>query len=119
MLERETTYALAGRKHCEHEPDDAVLRKRRELRFHVPPPGQAQLARIRLAVLPGVVVEAGLRADEIRVGYSLAEHSFEEIETILVELGFHLDGSLYARLRCALIATSRKRKPATCTRRNV
>ncbi len=104
MLQRDKAYALAGRRH--HEPEAELvqsLRKRRELRFNATPPGQATEAVRRLSALPGVVVEMGLRGDEIRVTYSLAEHAFESIEAILVELGFHLDGSLYARLRRALL----------------
>jgi hypothetical protein len=103
MLEREKTYALAGRKHFGPEHDDGTLKKRRDLRFHDTPPGQARRALVRLAALPGVAVEAGARDDEVRISYSLAEHSFEEIQTILVGLGFHLDGSLLSRMRRALI----------------
>ena len=105
MLERETTYRLAGRKHrargLASEPE--VLRKRREIRFHFLPLDQAERALPRLSGVPDLVVERSLRGRAVWVTYSLEHHTLEGIEGLLVEMGFHLDGSLYTRLLRALI----------------
>lgn len=104
MLERDKAYRMAGRKHktgrlCEPE----VLRKRREVRFHPLPSGQAARALAHLTALPGLEVEAGARDTSLWVTYSLDAHTLEGIEGLLRSLQFRLDSTLYTRiLRAAL-----------------
>ncbi|WP_374603301.1 hypothetical protein [Niveibacterium sp.] len=105
MLERDKAYRLAGRKHRAHSLncDAEVLRKRREVRFHVEPAGQSEQAVLRLTSVPGLVVERGLRPESLWITYSLADHSLEEVEGLLVSMGFHLDPSFYTRIHNAVI----------------
>ena len=78
--------------------------KVREIRFcplH-PDPDQAESA---LQLLTGLETVMGLVKESptsLVVTYDLAEMTLAEIEDALVELGFHLDGSLMCRLRRAL-----------------
>jgi len=105
MLERDKAYRLAGRNHQARSLncDAAALRKRRELRFHVLPVGQADRALQRLSAVPGLVVEPGLKPNVLWVTYSLVDHSLEELSDLLTSMGFHLDPSIYTRLLHALI----------------
>lgn len=106
MLERDKAYRLAGRKHRERHLncDAQSLRKRRELRFHVLPAGQADRAMQRLTAVPGLVVERGVRPNVLWISYSLVDHSLEEVSELLVSMGFQLDPSIYARMMNALIS---------------
>ncbi|MCL2656589.1 MAG: hypothetical protein FWD62_04040 [Betaproteobacteria bacterium] len=100
MLERDKTYQLAGRHH-ELSGASEALYKRRELHFRGLPPDQTRLMLSQLNAASGI--EAHIAMGGLQVGYSLADHSFEEIETLLEHAGFPLDRSLYGRFRRALI----------------
>lgn len=81
-------------------PSDLV--KTRELAFNATPPGQAERARRLLEGLDGLDVRP-LRPDCLALRYNLCEYTLEGLETGLIAQGFHLDGSLLARLRRALV----------------
>lgn len=100
MLEREKTYRMAGRRHSPHGPDcePQMLRKRHALRFQHAPEGQVEAARDRLLGLPGLVVEPGRDGLTLWISYSIEQHSFDEICSLLTALGFLLDDSLHFRL---------------------
>jgi hypothetical protein len=100
MLERDETYRLAGRHH-ESSVAPEALYKQRELHFRGLPPDQTRLILSQLNTALGI--EAHIAMGGLQVGYSLAEHSFEEIEALLEQAGFPLDRSLYGRFRRALI----------------
>lgn len=80
-------------------PCDLV--KTRELAFNATPPGQSERAFKLLSGLEGLVVEPPA-ARSLTVHYNLCEYTLEGLETGLVAQGFHLDGSLFARLKRAL-----------------
>jgi hypothetical protein len=103
MMRRETAYKLAGRRHEHHGAMVAGLEKAREIRFRPLPPGQVSKALSALRALPGVRAEAGSRPLAVLVRYSILEYSLEVLESALVEGGFHLDQSLYVKLRRAFI----------------
>jgi len=103
MMRRETAYKLAGRRHEHHGAMVAGLEKVRQIRFRPLPPGQVERALPALRALQGVRVEAGSRPLAVVVRYSILEYSLEVLESALVEAGFHLDQSLYVKLRRALI----------------
>lgn len=103
MMRRETAYKLAGRRHEHHAAVVAGLDKVREIRFRPLPPGQVDKAWSALQALPGVKVETGPRPLSVVVRYSILEYSLEVLESALADAGFHLDQSLYMKLRRALI----------------
>ncbi|MFT3737110.1 MAG: hypothetical protein QM776_19220 [Rhodocyclaceae bacterium] len=96
-MPRETAYRMAGRKHRSHDADAEDLLCSHELRLDTEHGEQAPNALLLLQRLPGLAVSAGEHPESLLLKYSLAEHSMEEIESLLVEAGFVLDHSLYAR----------------------
>lgn len=102
MMRRETAYKLAGRKH-HHESELEHELRRQEIRFFSLPAGQSERASTLLGRMPGLGVSAGRRPDSITVRYDLAHYTLRTIETHLEEAGFHLDNSLLAKLRRALV----------------
>ena len=101
-MRRETAYKLAGRRH-DHGAANPGVEKRREIRFRPFPPGQVDQAFRSLRMLKGVKVERGERGDTLVLQYSVLGFTLEIIETALVDAGFHLDQSLYSKLRRALV----------------
>lgn len=79
------------------------LHKRRELRFHATPPDQIERARALLQDWNKLSVYDSERRHTLVVEYELGEHAFFRIESLLLENGFHLDGSLLFKLQRALI----------------
>lgn len=84
--------------------DEEDLIRTRQIRFRGPHPegDQAPGARAQLADLEGVLDVTPLGRDGIEVTYHLADLSFEMIEALLQELGYHLDNSLLFKLKRAL-----------------
>lgn len=76
--------------------------KRREIVFHTTPPGQTEQALELLAGMPLLAVRR-LSERTLEVRYSLVHHSLEDLETLLIELGYHLEPSLLIHLKRALI----------------
>lgn len=103
MMRRETAYKLAGRRHEHHGVAATGLEKLREIRFRPLPPGQVERALASLRQLPGLGVEPGHRPLAVMVHYSILDYSLEVLESALAEAGFHLDQSLFVKLRRALI----------------
>lgn len=96
MMRRETAYKLAGRKH--HHEDAAEAQFCQHLiRFSSSDFSMSERAGTLLARVPGVEI-LGIRPDALRVRYSLAAHSLEELEGLLAEAGFTLNASLMERL---------------------
>ncbi|GAA5159729.1 hypothetical protein [Viridibacterium curvum] len=97
MMPRETAYRLAGRKHRSHDADAEDLLCSHELRLDSAHGEQAAKALTLLQCVPGLAVSLSEHPESLHLRYSLAEHSLEEIESLLVEAGFVLDHSLYAK----------------------
>ena len=84
-----------------HKP--APIHEERTLRFADFPPGQVREAMIFLGGLAGLEVAPGLDGTSIDIAYDLHDLSLEELETVLIEKGFHLECSLFNKLVRALI----------------
>ena len=52
--------------------------------------------------LDGLEVRAGDVSTHLRVRYQVSEYTLEGIETALISQGFHLDNSLFSKLKRAL-----------------
>mgnify|MGYP001764902638 CR=1 FL=1 len=76
-------------------------RKRRELVFHAIPLGQADQALHLLSGLPDFSV-ARLDAQTLLIDYDVSHYALEDIENALTAQGFHLEASLFVRVRRAL-----------------
>lgn len=101
-MRRETAYKLAGRQHDHPSPGEGLV-KLREIRVASSPPGQIDAASAALRMLKGVVVDRGAQPFSLSVRYSILDHSLELLEDHLRDAGFHLDGSLYAKLVRAIV----------------
>lgn len=77
--------------------------KRRELRFVGPHPcgNQAEQAAALFTDLPGISVIAQPGNDVLILEYHLQQYTYTSIESILMELGFHLDNSVLQKIRRA------------------
>ena len=67
-----------------------------------PDPNQAETAALVLKTLPGIEQLQPVTPTQIRVDYNVLEITLKQIETLLTELGFHLDGNLINRLKRSL-----------------
>jgi hypothetical protein len=67
-----------------------------------PGPSQAQTAMLLLSGIKGVINLHLIDAHCLRISYHLSWLSLKMIEDVLLELGFHLDNSLMAKLKRAL-----------------
>ena len=83
------------------QADDLI--KTREIHFSALPPGQGRQAWLLLAGLDALEVGQYGPETSIRVTYSLEQYSLQRLENALIELGFHLDNSLFHKIRRALI----------------
>jgi hypothetical protein len=79
------------------------IRKERVIRFAEFPPGQVREAADFLGGLAGLEIVPSAADRSIAVVYDLHEHSQEEIESVLEDMGFHLETALLAKLMRALI----------------
>jgi len=88
----------------EHPDPETV--KHREIAFCDPSPGQQQAldAILALSDIDGVlsVSLAGANRNAIHVSYDLRQIDLYTLEALLFELGFHLDNSLFSKIRRAL-----------------
>lgn len=78
------------------------LEKNREIVFHALPSGQAERALALLEGQEGLVVTAGPDGRRLLVRYHVCEYTLEGLETALADQGFHLDNSLFSKLKRAL-----------------
>jgi hypothetical protein len=86
------------------DPAMAELLKQREIAFcplH-PDSNQAESARFLLTNLNGIYTARPLNEHLLQVTYNLQYITLKNIEDALTELGFHLDNSLFAKLKRAL-----------------
>jgi hypothetical protein len=97
------------------------IQKRREIVFHPLPPGQIELALALLMQVPGIkAMELGNLG--LQIEYCIAEHCLEDIETLLLAQGFHLEGSLLIRIKrnlayyCERVQRENLGKPAPRTK---
>jgi len=83
---------------------DPERTKHREVHFRAPPPAaeQAYHAAFALRKVEGVLRAHSSAGPVVHVSYDLTEVSLQLIECLLIELGFHLDNSLLAKLKRAL-----------------
>lgn len=84
--------------------NDADYSKRREIRFcplH-PDPDQVQSAVLLLSDVTGIEEVVKVSPHSLQVAYNLRQISLQVIEEALIELGFHLDNGLLAKLKRAL-----------------
>ena len=83
---------------------DPERTKHREVHFRAPPPAaeQAYHAALALRKIDGVLRAHSSAGPTVHVTYDLTEVSLQLIECLLIELGFHLDNSLLAKLKRAL-----------------
>ncbi|MDR3300077.1 MAG: hypothetical protein LBU43_08805 [Candidatus Accumulibacter sp.] len=79
------------------------IRKERVIRFAEFPPGQVPEAADFLGGLAGIEAVASFAEHSIAVVYDLHEHSLEELESVLEDMGFHLESALLNKLLRALI----------------
>ena len=86
--------------------DDLI--KSREIVFAVLPPNQCAQAWMLLDGLDGMEVRQFDRKCHILVTYSLADYSLEALENALIAQGFHLDNSLFQKIRRALVYYSER-----------
>ncbi len=78
--------------------------KHREISFSKlhPDPNQAQTAILLLSDIEGVVHAHFVSPTFMRISYDVMHITLEQVENILVEMGFHLDNRLIYRMKRAL-----------------
>lgn len=79
------------------------MKKQRDIHFHAIPTDQASQAARALSRLANLHVVSHAGQLHITIHYELTHWTLESVEEHLVEIGFHLDGSLLQRLKRALI----------------
>ena len=79
------------------------LRKERSVRFSEIPPGQTQDAADFLGGLAELEIAPNFLDRSIAIVYDLHDHSLEELESSLLDKGFHLECSLLNKVIRALI----------------
>ncbi len=84
-------------------PNQADLKKNREIVFSKFPPGQVPEAADDLQRLDEIDVQAKLEKRSLAVGYDLQQHTLRELDEHLVDKGYHLDNTLLTKLTRALI----------------
>lgn len=78
------------------------IRKERTIYFSEIPPGQVAEAADFLGGLPGLELKPHPESLSIDVTYDLHNHSLEELESALIDKGFHLGCALLVKLMRAL-----------------
>ena len=91
-----------------------ILKKQREILFDAlnPDPNQAQSATLAINELNGIEQVDVLSPLRLVVRYQLSEITLADIEFVLQELGYHLDGSLMSKMKRALYAYSEETERA-------
>ena len=85
-----------------------ILKKQREIVFDAlhPDPNQAQSATLAISELNGIEHVEASSPLRLVVRYQLSEITLADIEFVLRELGYHLDGSIMSKMKRALYAYS-------------
>lgn len=84
-------------------PTNDELKKHREILFAQFPPNQVPEAAADLQRMQELAVQALQERRAVGVDYQLTEHTLAEIEEHLLGQGFHLDNTLFNKLKRALI----------------
>lgn len=81
------------------------LLKHREISFSPlhPDPNQAQSAMLLLADLMGIESLHQLQSHRLAISYSIDQLTLQDIESALIDTGFHMDNSLLIKLKRALV----------------
>ena len=81
------------------------LLKHREISFSPlhPDPNQAQSAMLLLSGQQGIESQHQVQSHRLGLSYFINHLSLQEIESALIDNGFHLDNSLLVKLKRALI----------------
>lgn len=107
MMNPERARLLRDQERGLHRPHplapQAGTRKHRELRFCKLKDWQIAEAADLLHKLPKLEVGPGTLPNGISVWYEITDHSMEELENLLIDRGFHLENTLYAKLIRALV----------------
>ena len=83
--------------------DNIDIERTRQIGFDRLPVGQAKQASILLHDLPHLTVVGTIGDQGLLVKYELPYYTLEKIEAALVDQGFHLDNSLFQKLKRSLI----------------
>lgn len=99
---------------------DAERIKQREIAFQAihPNPHQAETAARFLDDVDGILETLPLSPTQLRIRYDVLKTSLHEIESVLIELGLHLDNRLFYRLQRALHHYTEETVRANCGRLN-
>lgn len=81
----------------------ADTERTRQLSFTRLPAGQAKEAFILLQDLPHLQVLSMVGDTGLIIRYDLPHYTLEKIETALIDQGFHLDNTLFSKLKRSLI----------------
>ncbi|MES9936331.1 MAG: hypothetical protein ABW153_07805 [Sedimenticola sp.] len=86
----------------ENQASDLI--KQRDIVFMEmhPDPNQAQTAAEHLSKVEGILLAEAESPTQLRIRYHVLEITLEQIETALMEAGFHVSGRLIHKLRRAL-----------------
>jgi len=79
------------------------IEKQRDILFAKFPPGQVAEAAGQLAQLGRLRAEVRSGRRAVAVTYILTDHTLRELEDYLIDRGFHLDNTLFAKLMRGLI----------------
>ncbi|MBK9444911.1 MAG: hypothetical protein IPO00_01725 [Betaproteobacteria bacterium] len=82
---------------------DPKLYKEREILFAKFPPGQVPEASGHLAAKEELDVAPHVDRRSVGVGYELTHYTLADLEEELVDQGYHLDNTLYAKLMRAFV----------------
>lgn len=82
---------------------DPKLYKEREILFAKFPPGQVPEASDHLAAKEELDVAPHVDRRSVGVGYELTHYTLADLEEELVDQGYHLDNTLYAKLMRAFV----------------
>jgi len=91
-----------------------ILKKQREILFDElhPDPNQAHSATLAISELNGIEQVEALSPLRLVVRYQLSEITLADIEFVLRELGYHLDGSIMSKMKRALYGYSEETERA-------
>lgn len=84
------------------KPHTDQHQQHRDIVFSALPTDQAAQAARILSRIVGVTAQAHIREHRITVQYDVSEHNLLELETLLCDIGFHLDNHILQKIKRAL-----------------
>lgn len=78
-------------------------RKHREIRFNKLRLWQVEQAKALLESLENLEVAPGVLPNSLSVWYEVTDYTMEDLETALINQGFHLENTLYCKIIRALV----------------